>query len=720
MQGIGDSKPAYGTPIQWGHPLAAGLWVCLLFNEGQRDPTIDQKIQNLCAPSSPATIPTSSVSHSPNGWLAWTTGPGGAALTNLTNSGGTRLQIPAPPATISGEGVSFETCINPISFTDNYGEIFGVNGSAGFYLRSTGKIDLYVAGDNIISNTALSLNTWTHLVVVIKNGITTTYLNGRVDFQGATSSLVGWVPDVAFNDSGSETFDGSMTHIRAWKRALSPADAWSLYTDRYAMFRPPVSRFIAMGGGTVAPADGTASITLDAATVSGVADVAVSGSASMTLGPVTLTGVSAAVKPTIRYVIPRTLATVGYINTTQYCGVADGYGYINDSGRGHPCAVDTTFRNLTLYCASPLVRLVEITFMLDDVDELLTVKWETGDPVQVSDIINSVFVPAGHVIGYKIHTCSVDDDPPTCSSVTPPGADIGVSIDAEGTEQIFGVCSFGGSVSNGTAFYGGAFGNGYFSLFGGGPTFATSRSICAIEGAATTLAVHSFTGPPGAGIWTAMLRKNRVLQDGTGGTVDTQVVLTGSDEDKSRAFVLPCDPQVDVVDAVVTRTGEDAAFAVEHIGVGVGFTPVDPLTFMFCGGSNDTIPNPGPTWKWTRSYQNAPLEYQHTAPVGRTGFTVSGMYVERPTAPGGSEVDTQTLLRNGQSTGVVVEITGTQTTGQTSGPLERYGPGELITLQSEQTGGALSSEMLWSIALRMTGAPEIGPYAWVHWPRRIP
>jgi hypothetical protein len=246
MQKASRLKPPYGTPLQWGHPLCRGLWICLLWNEGQRDASIDQKVRNLCRPGGDGTIPTTSAAHGPNGWTYYVPAMTGLGLTNLANTGGVRgVTIVPPPATKAGEGFTFETWINPTAFGDTFETILALNSASGIYMKSTGKVSWYFsATDHIVTTRALTTGRWTHLVTTwYPSGWVTTYLDGQVDYSAALAQgLLGFAPDSLFNDALSETFAGGMEFIRCWNRALGGDEVWQLYTDPYAMFQPTFDR----------------------------------------------------------------------------------------------------------------------------------------------------------------------------------------------------------------------------------------------------------------------------------------------------------------------------------------------------------------------------------------------------------------------------------------------------------------------------------------------
>jgi hypothetical protein len=80
-------------------------------------------------------------------------------------------------------------------------------------------------------------------------------------------------------------------------------------------------------------------------------------------------------------------------------------------------------------------------------------------------------------------------------------------------------------------------------LLGGNSTgnWGGEVSINAVEGDVTRLDVN-LDGAPGTGSYTFTIEKNGVLQDGSGGTVDTRVTISGASTTGSATFTLPCSP----------------------------------------------------------------------------------------------------------------------------------------------------------------------------------
>jgi len=99
-----------------------------------------------------------------------------------------------------------------------------------------------------------------------------------------------------------------------------------------------------------------------------------------------------------------------------------------------------------------------------------------------------------------------------------------------------------------------------------------------------------------------------------------------------------------------------------------------------------------------------------------TRFSATALYVERGN-PGGGSSYTHTPLHNGLLTDLAATIVAPEVRAIGIGR-ETYSAGDTITLQVDNVYTPDGTRMHWAI-----GAAEIlqtiGPFAWVHWPRRI-
>lgn len=94
------------------------------------------------------------------------------------------------------------------------------------YTGSDSKITYYYSADHK-NNTALPLNTWSHIVASVSNGSLTFYLNGSAD--GTASGVPAWtVQDMATN-VWNEDLKARLDEVRVYSRALSAKEVNQLY-----------------------------------------------------------------------------------------------------------------------------------------------------------------------------------------------------------------------------------------------------------------------------------------------------------------------------------------------------------------------------------------------------------------------------------------------------------------------------------------------------------
>lgn len=402
---------------------------------------------------------------------------------------------------------------------------------------------------------------------------------------------------------------------------------------------------------------------------------------------------------------PKVISFVGYGDAHQEVGILDGNTSGVLPGKYAPMAFAGDVRSLTIYRALGLPE-VKVGVYINNVSTGLEVTLPSG-ATQAFIQGHGVYGP-GDLVTYKIAT--------TLQFF--PGFDMGMCVELEPIAN-HALCFTVTATSGGGAFlanhYAGALGNGFWA------ENRSSQSINALTGSVTRLALRRFTHNTG-GSWRAWIEvgpagTTPVLQDGTGGTIDTLVELLDTDgaDVAIRDFILPCVP-TEYVNVVLLRVGSEPTFAVEQIGVGVGFVPDTPGQFMLVGGSNDTIWTDNLTsWKWNHSRQLGDVIEKHTAPVGRRRMSVSAMYVEHTSFPGVGKTFTDTLLKNGAPTNIAVVVSGPATRfGQDVGKAA-YGPKDLITIELTRTSGSDTGAFYWAIGMEVSELPRgnIGPIAWL-------
>lgn len=398
----------------------------------------------------------------------------------------------------------------------------------------------------------------------------------------------------------------------------------------------------------------------------------------------------------MKQIIPKVFTTVGFGGGTAYGGPNDGEGDIANSltfgidSAKIPLPFDVTFRNLTV--GSHIARTAPVTVTLLS-EGVATAQLATL--IVADDIVYSagadVALTAGTDIAFKF----------VGPTIAFPGYSLGTCIEAESIGNVFGIAPDAGGKSIGNGWIGGAFGNGVWEGYSSGaPTVKSNTySLCAVEGDVTHLCLRTYrTDLPDAGSWVGYIQKNGVLQDGSGGTVDTTTTLTGASTFVINTFAVPC-TFLDRLEVVVIRQGTDAStFMNANVAAGIGFTPTTDGEFMQCGGSNDSISAVTTSWKWTRSEQLGTPEGVHQAPTGPLGWNSLGMYIERSAPPGAGDSYIHTLRLNGGDTTTVVTISGAVDDDGFIVNTVPFVAGDFVDIESEPTGSPLAVALYWGLA----------------------
>jgi hypothetical protein len=405
----------------------------------------------------------------------------------------------------------------------------------------------------------------------------------------------------------------------------------------------------------------------------------------------------------MRQLLPKVGFHAGYgAPQPSYLGVLNGEGdWSNSVTYGAdwakvPLGQDSVFRRLVV--AGPVVFAadVTVTLMVDGAASALAVTLPSGQFSARADGPD-VSVLAGQDVSYRY-------EGPTLPAY---GQMLACGLEREGAAMLFGLTPGSGSVAVGHGWIGGAFGNGVFETYdpASPPPASSTYALCAVPGAVTGLCLRAYSGAPGAGAWTAWVRKNGVRQDGTGGTPDTTTVLTGAATVVQSTCSVP-GTLLDQFDVLLVRGGADAPFAVAHVAVGVVYTPSADGAFMCCGGSNDAVPGDTPSWKWTRSDQaaDAPLESAHLAPIGSGGCETTGLVIERSLASGAGRAVGYTLRRNGTDTPLTTTIADLATTGSVTAT-QAYAEGDTITLQVAPGASGFAGQLHWGVAAQLLTVP---------------
>lgn len=406
-----------------------------------------------------------------------------------------------------------------------------------------------------------------------------------------------------------------------------------------------------------------------------------SGGVAYALAVIAISSTTAPAVPAYPYtqVYSRLWFNVNFAQPTGYLGFLAGSGeFVLEPGRVVAAAAGV-FRHLTIRVAPGLSHpTIMVTLYVNNVGTALSVVLPEDEEV-ASNTNSYVEVAAGDDVTLFLTGVGV-----FLGQAYP----LGASLRFDGDCQMWGLTQVFGDPGDGT--YGGALGNGFGSEWPGVPALSNSYSICAVPGALTRLRLKSFDGDLETGTWTALIQKNTVPQDGSGGTVDTRCVLTGANSAASATFHLPL-VVGDRVDLRMVYTG-DPNFG-QPTCAGVGFVPTDEDAYMFCGGSN----NASLQWQWVLSEQGSP-ENENTVPIGFDGVLMRGFYAELTTAPGNGATIHFTLLKNGAATALTPEIFDSETHDLVEAPVN-FSQGDITTIAITTTGSPTSSgQFHWGLA----------------------
>lgn len=196
---------------------------------------------------------------------------GAPAIVSVSGGAGTQTVLTLPtlftPWTIA---FWFTT-----SGTASYGAIVDANGGNGIYTRISGSgyKCVYYNGADQPQSTVLTFNTWYHIAIVVSGGTTTFYVNGVAE-AGITATSVNLLLDSMFNDRFGDSWQGTMESLMMWTKALTATDVWQLYTNPYAMVRPPPIEALFKGAAAAAVAL-TGAVNFTVSGTSGVANVVI-------------------------------------------------------------------------------------------------------------------------------------------------------------------------------------------------------------------------------------------------------------------------------------------------------------------------------------------------------------------------------------------------------------------------------------------------------------
>ena len=99
-------------------------------------------------------------------------------------------------------------------------------------------IDSYQADVSTFSNFTASINTWYGIVVNRSSDVYRLYVDGEFKSSFSSSNVYSTQPKtIGTNYNNTERFNGDISNVSAYNRALSPSEIKQLYVDSLAPFR---------------------------------------------------------------------------------------------------------------------------------------------------------------------------------------------------------------------------------------------------------------------------------------------------------------------------------------------------------------------------------------------------------------------------------------------------------------------------------------------------
>jgi len=223
------NKPPLGSQIKWGHPLIRGLVGCWLMNEGG-----GAKTANLIN-GKRATLTL----------LPWRSGKQGIGLdfeADVAHSlliTGLQKDIPAAKT----KTVSCWVCPESLAAS---AWILAAQNDYIFVLRDADPIDTIAWSDGAAwyeCGVAADLGVWQMITWVVNSSFNcTVYKNGiKIGsdlISGRADALDGSMA-IGRNPGGANRFDGQMSNMLVYERALTPSEIQQLYIDPYCFIKRP-------------------------------------------------------------------------------------------------------------------------------------------------------------------------------------------------------------------------------------------------------------------------------------------------------------------------------------------------------------------------------------------------------------------------------------------------------------------------------------------------
>lgn len=236
----GGTPPALGARVAWGHPLARGLYECVLFQEGTGLP----RNVGLGAPNAGTASPG-----------AWAPAPRWG-LGQVIGSGAATISL-ADSVNYAAGDFTLRWIVRPVSWSGGFADPFSKGNELRLFLSDSGGLMLTAGGtDGAMVGVGLGLDVVQDVVVTRAGSAVTYYVDGEVR---GTDTVAGTTPTatalVANGDGARGT--GNPTYAchgwLIWTRALLPAEVAWLTVEPWAFVAAPaLTRWMRWGGAVVA------------------------------------------------------------------------------------------------------------------------------------------------------------------------------------------------------------------------------------------------------------------------------------------------------------------------------------------------------------------------------------------------------------------------------------------------------------------------------------
>lgn len=248
-----QEKPPIGSQLNFGHPLSQGLVGCWLMNEGGG--RIVKDLINISDGLLTSVIWKSN-SLSFNGTTSLVNCGSRPKLDNLQISGGSRGMTASAIifAISAGEGNLGRIMGKDNTTVFNSGFwVFRVGASGALrFAKSSSTDGLQDIGRTANINSIL-FSRWHHVLVTWNGSMSSTSIHIYVDSKEVSYSAAvegsSAISDSSLNfiignrEDAGVTFNGQISNVMLWNRALSPSEVMALYEAPYQMIQPIRRRF---------------------------------------------------------------------------------------------------------------------------------------------------------------------------------------------------------------------------------------------------------------------------------------------------------------------------------------------------------------------------------------------------------------------------------------------------------------------------------------------